>query len=200
MKVKKIRVEVGVHKWIDAQVVFHPASGLFEVKIPEEFGHLTDDTSVIKPALHEVINALKELSKKNLDAKTTSKKVIFYRFLSNANIIRNGESVFCSNDISFAENTTLGLFWIVCREIRCDDRVIWVHVHSDDTDGNRWHHGDSEDYTEIDWTPQREAFFRFFETKLEDLILNIDKFLNDKKLIEKIDSGMLLLEEEKKKE
>jgi hypothetical protein len=65
MIVKKIRIEVGVQKFVDANVEFSRATGHFFIKTPEAFAFLEDREKVEDPTLEGVMAQMEELSKKN---------------------------------------------------------------------------------------------------------------------------------------
>jgi hypothetical protein len=131
--------------------------------------------------------------------KTKHRKVIAYKIDINAHICEDeGDEyrvIFDRKDIHFSDcDSALGMGYEVLQESTIKDNVSYRRLS-----GSRFDL--KSDWTVIDWTEERELFFKKTIGSLENLIMMIDDyFKNKEKLIEKIDQKSPLIQIGYKKE
>ena len=201
------------------RVRFSSRSGLFSITLPKVIERTMGISEVRSETLDGVNTEYKRVLREYRDSQTTERKVIVYKVEANAYVWRlpdgapvgdddDGASVvFQVKDISFADGCGLTIFAEVMieRTLRTADGKESVSYEEVDDDtlpkslnqGNGRvadQFGATDDVKVVDWTPEREAWFRHIGLQLEDMVVNVCKALgNEKTAIELMDSGRMLM-------
>ena len=185
--------------------------GVFKIIIPTTAREILG----IKEVTADTVEKVERLWMKKIEeyktAKTTTRKVIHYRFENNSSIMGPDSKdpddqicIYSSSDISFCNGVAIALsagVFIEAETVYSDGKKTYRYEEVESTfpssmHGSHTDFGPSVRYREdslksmIDWTPEREAFFKQMGEAIEQLILKMDGVMNDKKkLLEIADSG-----------
>ncbi|KKL57554.1 hypothetical protein LCGC14_2234230 [marine sediment metagenome] len=170
--------------------------GTFSIELPEKIGKTLGKEFVTGKTLESVETAFSKSLKEYKKLLTKRKKVIWYEFKKVCNIRdEKGGCVLTRQEISFCEGTAVQLNYDIMYEhdVAGDKTLLWKN-------GNWTGKSIRDNPTYMDWTEDREQFFKDTKQFLEMLILRADKFFSsDKKtLLKMIDSKTRLLPEPKK--
>ena len=187
--------------------------GVFRIRLPVAARKILQCEEISAPTLKEVEDLWDEKVEEYKQARTVERKVIYYRFESNSAICRPDpndpeglECIFDSDDISFCEGVAIAVSAQVLTETTItysDGKEFRTYnetkssLPSSMTNVDRSYvPGANEDRDQIiEWTPERELFFKELGEAIETLILKMDNLLKDQKqLLEAIDSGARALE------
>ena len=216
VKSEQIRFE---HELFVKKIRFSSRSGLFAITLPKQLEKRMDIGEVTSETLVGVEKAFKEAIARYKAAQTTSRKVIVYKIEANAWVYRkpdgqpatehdhDAEVVFQESGISFAEGCGLTIYADVMIEntlVTADGQKSKSYEDVEHSiprslgrDGghriaDRW--GTVDDAVVIDWTPEREAWFRHVGTQFEDLVMKVFTTLGDtKKALQLMDAGRMLM-------
>jgi len=124
--------------------------------------------------------------------KTSIRKVIAYAVQIHAYIFdENDVCLLNKKDITFFEgDCAFGMGFKILHESTYNDRITYYVA-----DGHRHKVDINDGWIVIDWTEDREKFFKETMKELESLILRVNKFFeDDKKFLDMIDNNQRLLE------
>jgi hypothetical protein len=178
---------------VKMEIVFSAKFGSFTIKLPDQVKNILGKGEVSSETFDGVKNEFKMAMKAYRQALTTERKVIRYRFKAKAEFIieekEDGCKWFCANEVSFAEGTALDLFYLVCMERTVDNKKAYYHLN-----GNYISHESDKDKT-MEWTAEREAFFKALTHGLEQSIMKAHNFFNANSddIMKFIDSGGRLM-------
>lgn len=223
VKSEKIRFE---GKEFVKRVRFSSRSGLFSITLPRQIQERMNVGEVSSDTMKGVQAEFKKTVDMYKAAQTTERKVIVYKVEVNAWVWRlpdgapagsdddDASVVFQANDISFADGCGLTIFAevMVERTLRTADGEESLSYEEVDEHtlpkslglGNNRiadRFGTTEDVRVIDWTPEREAWFRDVGLRLEDMVVNVCRTLGDtERALQLMDSGRMLMAPEEKEE
>jgi hypothetical protein len=201
------------------RVRFSSRDGRFAVTLPKVVERTMGICEVGSDTFEGVEREYKRVLKKYRESKTTERKVIIYKVEANAWVVRtpdgapanieddDGSVVFQVKDISFADGCGITVYADVMIERTLRTAGGEESVSYEDVEGHTLPRslsgGDSrvadqfgavDDAQVIDWTPEREAWFRHVGLQLENMVMNVCETLGDpKKAVELMDSGRMLM-------
>jgi hypothetical protein len=185
---------------------FNTREKRFSIKLPEWWANILDISAVTGTTLDAVDLAWHKAGEQFEQLTQHKRKVIIYDFLSSAMmfrmkdgslvvghephkdegdveecILRTKGAGYAEDDgaMTFAEGTALSVWYGVAYEVTSDYEKYEIYV---DEDGrrlcdNRMAHRPEQKVKAIDWSPQREGFFKQFELELTKLIVKMHFFL-----------------------
>lgn len=173
--------------------------GVFHIRLPMAARDILKCDEISAPTLKEVEKLWDEKMGKYKSARTIERKVIYYRIQCNS-------SEYEGEDISFCDGVALAVAAQVLTETKgtysdgkksYSYRVEKSSLPDSMTRVDRSFHGLQNEDPDcmIDWTPEREAFFKQVGEAIDQLIVKLDSVLNNReRLLEIIDSGARVLE------
>lgn len=187
---------------------FDKKFGGFVIPMPKPF---IDMFPKLVPLRAKTVDELESLFNKVIlqweEAATTTRRVILYRFAINLMSEPNEENWrkclrqdFKSSFENFPDNA-LGFEWENCTERTIDGEARYFRFNGDDDEFNNKFSPsldppdpDDEDNTTraIDWTAERESFFKAMESSIRQLILRAQDFENkikDPKILDRLASS-----------
>ncbi len=174
--------------------------GEFSIELPEWIiDTLRCPGKVTGHTLHGVETAFRDRRKEYLNANTTISKVIVYKVLDRAKIIRDDRVVLRADNIVFGHGVGVTLGAMVCNEheiTKPDGKVVYRYEHLESTlpkAANVALPFEEKAQFLLPWTEEREKFFLYVLTSLENLILQLNELTGDSdKLIDAIEAGHLI--------
>jgi len=181
------------------------ADGKFRIKVPGMFQEkIGCSKEVVEPTMDKAWKAFNKLWKQYRAAQTTTRKVILYQCGMQARIIgADGE---CKLDVDdsdchFTPGIVLAVAAVVAEEsttYRGEGQRSYKNYKGLDSSipeslsRKLRRVGCKDDSEVLEWTPEREEFFRQIGLAMEDLILRLNSVFGDtKKLLKFIDDGAL---------
>ncbi len=179
--------------------------GVFRIRLPMAAREILKCDEISAPTLKEVERLWDEKVREYKAARTVERKVIYYKVSSNSNLYGPDEHD-PSDDISFCEGVAIAVAAQVLTETKITysngeetysyrrERCTLPGSMCDVDRSFRPDHEDEYDHV-IEWTPEREVFFKELGEAIEKLILKMNSLLGDRKqLLAVIDSGARILE------
>lgn len=164
------------------------SGGKFEIKVPTEIGEAIHLLRVAADTEKACDQSFVEAVLQFASLRQKKDKVILYRIDLGGKIKdARGKIVFNRGHFTDDRGVEIKFDYAVANRFKYGDHV----TYCDDEGKKIWIGGESE----MDWTPEREAFFAGFQAAMEKAILRADSFFgqNSKKLSKLIDSKKLPL-------
>jgi len=178
------------------------ADGKFRIKVPGMFREkIGCSKEVVESTMDKAMKAFEKLGKQYRAAQTTTRKVILYKCGMQARIIgADGE---CKLDVDdsgchFTPGVVLAVAAVVAEEsttyrgegLRSYKSYKGLESSIPESLSEKLRSDDDPEV--LEWTPEREEFFRQIGLAMEDLILRLNSVFGDtKKLLKFIDDGAL---------
>lgn len=171
-------------------VTYSAKDRTFSAKLPERVAEKIGRPEVHGRTQKEVEDSFFTAGKEYKERLTSRRKILAYKVKMNVEIKRPGGTWLQRKDISFADHMdVMGIGWTILTETECDGEKRY------EREGRRF--GEvfhKSEWTIIDWTEEREAFFRDATEAFKKLMIRIDGFFADEKaVLAVIDSGTKLL-------
>jgi hypothetical protein len=194
--------------------------GLFRIDLPDYVQEKLGVADVSHETRIGADTLYKEVVQNYLDAKTTLKKVILYKFKMNGFVMgpaSHGEffipgeddpdqeiCLFKRGDFHFDRGMVVGVMarvYMEERNEREDGDIFWHYETVDSDDDLPWgildklapHRQDrAPEDGRMDWTPQRHAFFVGLHKAMSELILKIETLTKQNKLLEAINKNKMI--------
>lgn len=191
VKISKETINVpGVGEFI-VEVEYAVRKKSFIIKLPDKVKETIGKAMVAAETFDDAKDQFSESIKEYNNAKTIERKVIVYHFRATAWVMDEEERrcIFREDEVSFAKGTALDLFYEVLVEKTLFNRKSYHYLN-----GN-YAYGDNEGFQVMDWTEQREDFFKMLNKGLQHTIMKAHAFFNanNDDIMKFIDSGGKLL-------
>lgn len=155
----------------------------FLIKLPTEVSVAMCVDDVAGDSESDVIDNFKAILKEYSGKKAKKKKIIVYKFPMSGEVKAGRKThTFSDGYSSDAHNDySLGIHYRIMFKCKLGDQDYYAH-----SDGTRDRWGLEDEDKSIDWTVERELFFKDLKDSLGKLMLKVDKFLCNKKSIMKM--------------
>jgi hypothetical protein len=196
VKTEKMKYQSQDGKFKDYVMKVHldPRSGPFYINPPEEVMELMGVKTVSATKMVEVLKKFNELMVEFYKQSIRVRKIIAYKINISATIYSygdNGDVIECllnRNDVPFCKGKGLQIEWGIYEERTYGFHVSYAKKCSD---GTSYVIHDIGGRKIIDWTEQRESFFRSIDKCMDELLLRIHRQIDvqQEDLANLIDSG-----------
>jgi hypothetical protein len=171
---------------------FSAKSHKFSIELPDHYKELFDTKTIESETLNDVNKKFNQMIKDYDKLKSTRKKVISYRFSYNGYLEKDGKTVLDTRpsykqDEEDKQSSSISIHYEIIYRYKLDRYETFQKE-----DGSNAY--SSHDDTVIDWTPEREKFFKDFVETIGILAYRGKNFFDQKDVIKQIDtfSGNLL--------
>lgn len=155
-------------------IKYSSREGRFFTDLPDSYQGFADCLEVWGNTESEVRGAFWDIDKQYKKAKEVRKKMLYFSFQSTASVMddEKDKCIFSSEDISFVKGNALSFDWHVIFKVTLKGRVSYVDEDNSnfDVDSRK---------SLLDWTLEREKFFKSFDQAILSLIMRADKFFNN---------------------
>lgn len=180
------------------QVTFNKHLKSFFITYPanmKDFVTCDRETAV---SLEEVEKNFWKKVKEFQESKRIEDKMIGFKFALQCAIIKNGIVQEVRHEITNDNDNATGLLltWEIARRVTIGEKV--THYSQNGQQIHDW----QDEYKYMQWTPERELFFKTMQASLEKMVMRVDAFIGEEKekLAAFIDTnkGVMLLPESPK--